>query len=95
MEYEFAARAGEGPRRPTFGLVLAELRSSPAGHLQVLFLLHDQPHLRMLADGFEAAVDEDADVAFGLTRDFGNLEVAKAVGPEVDGFALGRWQLFD
>ena len=59
-----------------------------SGAFHGLVLFHDHADLRVLADGFEAAVDEDADVALGLAGDFGDLDVGEAVGPEVEGFSL-------
>jgi predicted polyphosphate/ATP-dependent NAD kinase len=45
----------------------------------------------VLANGFEGAVNEDADVAFFVGGDGGDLLVAEAVGPKVEGFALIGW----
>jgi hypothetical protein len=40
-------------------------------------------------------VDEDAGVGCGVFGDGGNLDVSETVGPEVEGFALGGWQMFN
>ena len=49
----------------------------------------------MFAEGFQAAVDEDADVTFLFVDDAADFEVAEAVGPEVEGFALVVGESFD
>src|SRR5262245_14978525 len=54
-----------------------------------------RPDLRMLADCVQAAVDEDADVAFVALDNAADLGIAESFCPQVDGFALTGWQTLD
>jgi hypothetical protein len=58
-------------------------------------VVHQGLDLGVFAEGFEAAVNEDADVAFLFLGDAADFEVAEAVGPEVEGFALVGGECFD
>jgi len=51
--------------------------------------------LRVLAEGVQAAVDEDADVSFVPIHNAADLDVTEPFGPQVDRFPLARRQSLD
>src|SRR5262245_41233058 len=58
-------------------------------------LLQQLPHLRVLPEGLQAAVDEHADVAFLPAGALGDLGVTESLHPQVQRLALAGRQVFD
>src|SRR5262245_3118835 len=72
-------------------------RSTLAGAARgwLVSLLHQLAHLRMLAEGFQAAVHEHSGVAFLAAGDCSDFGIAETLGPQVERFALAWRQRFD
>src|ERR1043165_4277135 len=78
-------------RRPTLrvGTRATRLFCVPCTPWPVLFvLLHQRPHLRMLANRLQSTMHEHPNVPFLLAGDVGDLLVAEAIGPQVNRFTL-------